>query len=347
MCYKTAEKQHLDHFMPKFRKRDLNDFTPHKLYALLLLCGSILLICYAGCQKNVKRPLRLAIHPWVGYQTLCVSANNGDLNPELVEITRTDSISDSAQLLLKDGVDAAALTLDEVLSLREKGVPLSIVLVFNTSAGADLLISRPNIARLEELKNATIGMEDSVLGYLMLAKILQHADLERKDVRLHFGIVKQHETLWNNPEIDALITYMPLAENMRAGNILFDTRMIPEAIIDVLAVRTDRMEQFSAALKHIVEKHFAVADNLYPHAPKILGAMAICLNADTEETKKSLSNIIMPNVAQNHELLNPDQDSQLIQSAKDILEIMHPRMHFKPEQLENLSSIEYLPQPSE
>ncbi|MGM0415524.1 MAG: ABC transporter substrate-binding protein [Thermodesulfobacteriota bacterium] len=287
------------------------------------------------------------MHPWVGYQTLCVSADNGELNPDMVEIIRTDSISDSAQLLLKDGVDAAALTLDEVLALREKGVPLSVVLVFNTSAGADLLISRPDITRLSDLKNATIGMEDSVLGYLMLTKILQHGELKRKEVRLRFEIVKQHESLWDNPEIDALITYMPLAENMRNSNILFDTSMTPEAIIDVLAVRTDRMEQFSTALKHVTEKHFEVVDNLYPHAPETLRGVATCLKAGTEETKRSLSNIKMPGVTYNYELLKNDEELQLVESAKDILEIMHPRMLIKPAQLDNLTSIEYLPHCSE
>jgi NitT/TauT family transport system substrate-binding protein len=57
------------------------------------------------------------------------------------------SNSDSLQALAAGTVDGAGLTLDEAIGARAAGLDMKIVLVFDISTGADVLLARPEISR--------------------------------------------------------------------------------------------------------------------------------------------------------------------------------------------------------
>lgn len=64
--------------------------------------------------------------------------------------------------------NTSALTLDECLLAREGGVDLRVITVFGYSTGADIVMVRPEIVRLEDLKGLRIGVEETAASALML-----------------------------------------------------------------------------------------------------------------------------------------------------------------------------------
>ena len=105
----------------------------------------------AGCSQG--QLLKVGIHPWVGYESLELAQQFKWL-PEGVELVHKEELNTSGAALQAGQVDAACLTLDEVLRLRAEGTPVTVGLVFDVSAGADALLVRPGIERLACPENA-------------------------------------------------------------------------------------------------------------------------------------------------------------------------------------------------
>lgn len=143
------------------------------------LLGAAGLAATLGCAR-VLPPLRIAAYPWPGYEFLFLGRQEGWFTAEEVHLIETASATDSLARLAAGEVDGAALTLDEVLRAREQGLPLMMVLVFDVSVGADVVMARPEIRTLADLKGRGIGYESSGTGALMLHKLLAVADLDKK-----------------------------------------------------------------------------------------------------------------------------------------------------------------------
>nr|WP_320116716.1 ABC transporter substrate-binding protein [uncultured Desulfuromonas sp.] len=270
------------------------------------------------------------------------------LNQDLISLEHTTSLSESAALLRQNQVDGAALTFDEVFQLRQEGIPLTVILIFDISSGADLLLTRPNIHTLNELKNKTIGMEPSVLSQILLSAVLEKAGLSASDIEVRYGIVAHHAQLWQQPNIDALITYLPLPEEIAENaNCLFDSRQIPDTVRDVLAVRTDRLEQFRPNLEHLLECHFGVLNKMTREDPDTLHRIAGQLGFSVKQTEEVLRKVRFPCLECNYTYLTPSAE-QTQHGLNKLITIMQ-QANILPEHvtMDHLVDKSFLPDPRE
>nr|WP_320050316.1 ABC transporter substrate-binding protein [uncultured Desulfuromonas sp.] len=314
------------------------------ILSLLLL----LILLVASLCRTSNDTIKIAIHHWIGYESLTLCEQEHLINQNLVSLIHSASLSDSAALVRKDLVDGAALTFDEVFQLRQEGIPLTVILIFDISSGADLLLTRPEIHTLQDLKHKTIGMESSVLSQILLSAILEKAGLTTADVDLRYGIVANHEQLWQQPDIDALITYLPLPESMaKSCNILFDSRQIPDTVRDVLAIRTDRLEKFRPALKHILACHFAILNKFTQEDPDTLHRIAALLGFSVKQTEDVLRKIRFPCLECNYTYLS-SQETQTQQSLNRLITTMQQANILPPTvAMEHLVDHSFLPDPRE
>ncbi len=290
-------------------------------------------------------PLRVALDSWLGYQTLTLTSINVGFDTHQVELIATPSLSDSVQLLKNGKVDAAALTFDEVLALRDQGTPLTIVTIIDSSAGGDLLLTRPEITSLAGLKGKRIGLENSVLGHLMLNEILQRGGLRQDDVTLSYEIVSKHPALWRQHKVDALISYLPLtAEILAEANRLFDSSEIPNTIIDVLAVRSDRLDDVSPQLRYLLVEYFSTLKQLRGNSLDSLHRLAYLVHRPVEETVDMLHQIHLHSLQSNKRLLSADH-SALLETQNKLTSIMLPAGLLEaPPNRDGLTDDAYLPQ---
>ncbi|MBN2645050.1 MAG: ABC transporter substrate-binding protein [Desulfuromonadaceae bacterium] len=279
-----------------------------RVRSVLLICFLLIIgVSLVAWNLSGRTPARLAIHPWIGYQSLTLCEQEGLLDARQVRLVSTASASESSRMLREGLVDGAAMTLDDVLSLRNDGVPLTVVLFFDASAGADLLLARPDISTLAQLKGRTIGMEDSTLGRLILAEALAQAGLTAQDVRLCYEIVFHHDELWRQGNVDALITYLPVSDDIsRESHCLFDSHQIPNMVLDVLAVRSDRLDSLRPALEHLLEQHFYMLNRLLADNPDTLHRLAPLLGLSVEQVQSVLTKLTFPGLEWNQNHLNTE-----------------------------------------
>ena len=293
-----------------------------------------------GCARS--RPLSVGIHPWIGYESLYLAREFGWLPPG-VNLHEGKVASDSMASLQAGQIDAAALTLDEVLQVRAAGVPLVAVLVFDVSAGADMVLARPGIDTLKQLAGKRIGVERSAVGALMLAKTLEAAGLFANDVTVLDLPPDRQLAAWHAGEVDVVATYEPTASLLkREGAVqLFDSRQMPDTIFDVLAVRQDRVAGRELILSALLSAHFKALDHLRINRQDGLYRISAHEGIQFSEAQRALNGIELPDLQGNQGYLS--SGGHLAQAATEISRLMTARgLLPRPDSLLELVDARYL-----
>lgn len=314
------------------------------LVALLSTFACVLVI--PACQWLEDKPISVAAHVWLGYEPMFLARNEGWLDKKQVQLLETRSAAESIQALMDKKVDAAALTLDEALKVRAMGLPLTVVMVFNTSVGADMLVADKSIKNLSDLKGKRLAFEGSSLADVMLVHILQQAQLTMQDVKLVRFDVDKHYSAWQRGQADAFITYEPVATQLLADGAhkLFDTRQVPNTIVDVLVVRQDKLDRHhSKAILHLVSAHLRALNHLKYNPQDAAYRMAEHLQIDAQHVLGAYKGLLLPGIENNYRLLDGD-NAPLLVSARELSKLMLQNSLIKrPDDLHSLMTTQYLP----
>jgi len=276
-----------------------------------------------GCAS--EPPLKVAaLKGWPGYALMFLARKQGLLSEQEVMLTNTLNLAESADMLLSGKVDAVAITLDEVLRVVDQGVPVTVLAVLDVSAGADVLLVREGIKNLADLKGKSIGVENSNLGAIMLFKLLEAAKLQREDVHVVMMGYEHVKSIEQN-HFDAIITYEPSPNQIEKMGYtrLFDSRSLPNLIVDVLAVRQDCEKQHVNALKKLISAHFQMLKLWQTNPADTAYLLADIMATPFEDVKKSFYGINLPDISYNVHYLSAPAD-ELNQSVRDLASIMLP-----------------------
>ncbi|MDP3539990.1 MAG: hypothetical protein Q8S26_14950 [Azonexus sp.] len=110
-----------------------------------------------ACESLADKPVSIASHVWVGYEPMFLARSEGWLDEKQVRIFETTAATESMRALAEGKVEGAALTLDEVFKARQEGQNLTVVMIYNISVGADMLLARAGIASLAE-RSVLVGL---------------------------------------------------------------------------------------------------------------------------------------------------------------------------------------------
>jgi NitT/TauT family transport system substrate-binding protein len=268
-----------------------------------LVLGGFAVLGLSACSKPA--PIRIAGHPWPGYETLFYAQSQGWLPPD-VALQFTATQKESIDSLKAGTADAAMLTLDEALTLQVKGVALEIILVFDVSRGADALVVRPGIATLSQLRGRSIGVEPSALGELMLAMVLEKAGLKPRDVKPIRIPYDEQEAAFKKNQIDALISYEPVVGRLmgQGAQRLISTRELPDSVFDVLAVRIDVARARADTLRATLLGHFKALEQLRSNPWDTAYRMAPHAGISAEELVESFRGLELPDIVANRSYLS-------------------------------------------
>ncbi len=281
------------------------------------------LLAWPWLQACTPTPrLRLAIHPWIGYETLRLAQAFKWMTPSIELVSQKD-LRASSQALESGEVDVACLTLDEVLRIRATRVPLTVVLVFDISEGADMVLAKPAIGSLSDLRGKRIGIEPGPLGALILDKLLAAAHLTSDMVRVMEVSAEQHVDAWRNNAIDAVITYEPTATMLqRIGAYrLYDSRQMPDMIFDVLALRTDRLSGQQGSLRALLAAHFRGLAHMSQYREDATYRIAAAQGMSPDEVRRALTGVMMPSLEANREYLQAE-GARILPAARSLSEVM-------------------------
>ncbi len=269
---------------------------------LLVALGALFLV---ACSQPQPSLLRIGTNTWPGYEPLYLARELGylkDLNIRLVEHTSATQVIRGFR---NKTIDAAALTLDEVLLLAQSAHQPRIVLVMDISVGGDAIIGRDSIRSIHDLGGKKIGVEKSALGAYILSRALEINNVPAHEVETVTLEAIEHVAAFQAGKVDAVVTFEPARSTLlNAGaRELFSSTQIPNEILDVLVVREKYLKEHPEQINALIEKWFQALSFMRNHELAAAELMAPRLKLPASETLKVFDGLRLPNETQNRSLL--------------------------------------------
>jgi len=275
------------------------------LLLALLLAGLIA----SGCSQTNPEPVRIGTVVWPGYEPLYLARELGDLPADEIRLVEYPSATEVIRALRNKSLEAAALTLDEVLVVLADRVPLKVLLVMDVSDGGDVIMARPGIASMQELRGKRIGVESNALGAYMLTRSLQTSGMTIGDVIVkHMGVNTQ-EQAYLKGDVDAVVTFEPVRTRLRnAGAVeLFSSRQLPGEIVDVLVAHEDVYRDRPEVFRKLADTWFKTVDYLREQPGPAAQVIARRLKISPQEVTASYDGLTLPDRTENLRLLGGEQ----------------------------------------
>lgn len=252
-------------------------------------------------------PMRVGSIVFPGYEFIFLAREMGWLDERQVRLIELLSNTDALRALAAGQLEAAQLTLDEMLSARADGIDLKVALILDVSDGADVVLARPPLT-LRQLEGRRIAVEDSAGGAIMLSALLAAAGLSIEQVNKVSYTLDRSVNFYREQRADFVITVEPWASHIErlGAQRIFDSRRIPNRIVDVLAVRADAMRSHAAALRRLIRAHFLALERwrLQPEAAAAL--MAPRLQMPASEVAAVFQGLQLPGLQDNRDWLRSD-----------------------------------------
>lgn len=276
----------------------------------------------SACQAPLA-PFRVGAISFAGYGFLFLAQDLGLLDGANVRLHELRSNTDVLRALALGRLEAAALTLDEVLTGIHFGVPLKVVAVLDVSAGADAVMGRAGFTRPEMARGRRVAVEGSAVGALMLSAFLDVAQLRPEEVRLVPMPLTETATALSEGKVDLAVTAEPWASQLESAGAtrLFDSRGIPGRIVDVLAVRTEFLASRPEAIRGVLRGHFAALARFQRGPEGVLDRLATLLQLAPSAVPSAFRGLELPDQVANSRILAPE--GSVTRGLPELAQLLH------------------------
>ena len=293
------------------------------LLALILVFG----LLAAGCtpkKAKEKTPIKIGINAWPGIAHAYLAQEKGFFRKNGVEVELvfrkeySKTIEDYNNGRVHGNLEVFA---DAILQDAE-GIDTKVVYVPDYSETGDVIIGKPELNSLLDLKGRKVGIEGiNGFSHLFVLTALEKAGL--KEAQIQFEIVPAQEVLKALEEgrIDAGHTWEPTksAAIKKGYKVLAEAQYVPGLITDVLVFNARVIKEKPGEIKAIVKSLLEARDFLYAHKEEAIKIMAKNMDMSEAEMQEGISGVYHPDLKENlRAMQKSDETSSLFGSGKKI-----------------------------
>jgi len=291
-----------------------------RLSCLLLLFFAATL---AGCMREPESALRIGTNVWIGSEPLYLARELGKLDPKVVSLVEYPSASEVLRAYRNQAIDGMVISLDELFGLAADGLQPRIVLVVDVSNGADVVVGRPGMRSMRDLKGKAVAVESGALGAFVLSRALQVNGMQPGDVNVVHLESNEQAKAYADGDVDGAVTFDPYrAQFLRQGaTTLFDSKQIPGEIVDLLAVRKSAFEHKPNAIQALLTGWFQALDYMRADPHDAARRMGIRQQTTGEQFLAAQQGLHIPTRQENVKMLGGDAP-ELAVSGKRLMALM-------------------------
>lgn len=264
------------------------------------------------CIGNIAQAetLRVGTTLWPGYEPLYLAKELKEFKED-IRMIHYPSTSDVLRAFKNRILEAAALTLDEVVLLEEANIPVQIILVLDISEGADVIMARPEIKNMQGLIGAKVAVESTAVGAYVLSRALQVHDIGIHQIALVNVENSSHKDAYQKELADAIVTYEPVRTQLLniGAKQIFSSLEIPGEVVDVLVVHDDVIQSHRDQLLDITKGWFAALKQIKDEPVDSYTFIASRMKITPREAKESYYGLSLPSLKKNKKLLSNTPDS--------------------------------------
>ena len=268
--------------------------------------------------------LRLGTNVWLGYEPLHLAQELGFFQNKNIHLTEYSSTTQVLRAYRNNAIDAAALTLDEVLQLVDQGYTPKIILVTDFSNGADAVVAQAELKHFKDLEGRKIGVENSALGAFFISRALQINEMKAEQIQLVPLEIGEQRQAFEIRKVDAVVTFEPVRSQLlnNGARSLFDSSQIAGEIVDVLVVKQSVLSAKPEQIDAIMSGWFRALEYMKHNKVQATGIMASRLKLKPDAVTEAFKLIKIPDETENRVLLGNDSSAKLRTTAKSLSAIM-------------------------
>ncbi len=306
----------------------------------LALIG-VLMLTVTGCSKEPNSPLRIGTNVWIGSEPLYLARGLGFFDPKVVQLVEYPSASEVLRAFRNQAIDGMVISMDELFGLAIDGLQPRVICVADVSDGADVVVGRPGMQSMADLKGKRVAVESVALGAFVLSRALTLSNMKTGDIQIIHLESNEQPSAFNRGEVDGAVTFEPYRSQLTAAGatILFDSTRIPGEIVDVIAVRESVLDEQRAAVRTLLVGWFKAIEYLEKEPKDAARRMSQRQQTSAEQFLRALKGLHIPTREENLAMLDGDSpslatsgahlmnlmiDSNLLQQAVNIKDVLEP-----------------------
>ncbi len=236
------------------------------------LFGAVIGAAMLGMSAQaLAEPLRIGYSDWPGWVAWEVAIQKNWFKQAGVDVKFDwfDYVA-SMDAFAAGKLDAVTMTNGDALVTGATGAKSVMIIINDYSNGNDMVVGKPGIASLKDLKGKKVGVEIGFVDHLLLLNGLKKAGMSEKDVTLVNVPTNETPQVLASGDVDAIAAWQPnsgMALKLLPGSKpIYTSADEPGLIYDVLAVSPQSLAQHRAEWAKVLKVWYRVVN--YIHDPK-------------------------------------------------------------------------------
>jgi NitT/TauT family transport system substrate-binding protein len=237
--------------------------------------------------------LKIAYSDWPGWVAWEIAIQKGWFKEAGVDVEfKWFDYVPSMDAFAAGKVDAVCMTNGDALVTGANGGKSISIILNDYSDGNDMIVAKPGITSVAQLKGKTIGVEVGFVDHLLLLHALKSANLKESDVVLKNVKTDETPQALKSGDVDAIAAWQPSSgaalKEVPGSKPIFTSKDVPGLIYDVLAVSPKSLAEHKAQWLRVIKVWDRVAkfvndEKNTDEAAKIMSAR-VGLSADQYKT---------------------------------------------------------------
>ncbi len=232
------------------------------------LFGALAGLTMAASALSVSaEPLKIGYSDWPGWVAWEVAVEKQWFKEEGVDVKFEwfDYVA-SMDAFAAGQLDAVGMTNGDALVTGATGAKSVMIIMNDYSNGNDMVIGKPGIESIKDLKGKKVGVEIGFVSHLLLLNGLKAAGMSESDVELINVPTNETPQVLASGDVDAIVAWQPSsgqALNLVPGSKpIYTSKDEPGLIYDLLAVSPSSLDANRAAWKKVAKVWYRVVDYL-------------------------------------------------------------------------------------
>ncbi len=222
-------------------------------------------VLISGFSTASAEPLKIGYSDWPGWVAWEVGIEKGWFKEAGVDVKFEwfDYVA-SMDAFAAGKLDAVGMTNGDALVTGATGAKSVMILMNDYSNGNDMIIAKPGISSIKELKGKKIGVEVGFVGHLLLLNALEKSGMTEKDVTLVNVPTNETPQVLASGDVDAIVAWQPsssIALNQVPGSkAIYTSADEPGLIYDLYAVSPQSYAARKDDWKKVVKVWYRIVD---------------------------------------------------------------------------------------
>ncbi|HEY3700353.1 MAG TPA: ABC transporter substrate-binding protein [Spongiibacteraceae bacterium] len=222
----------------------------------------------AALPAAAATPLKIGYSDWPGWVAWQVAIEKGWFKEAGVDVQFEwfDYVA-SMDAYAANKLDAVAVTNGDALVTGANGAKSVMILINDYSNGNDMIVAKPGIKSLKDLKGKKVGIEMGFVDHLLLLNGLEKAGMKESDVTLVNSPTNETPQVLASGGVDAIGAWQPNSgmalKAVPGSKSIYSSADEPGLIYDVLAVNPASVAARKADWQKVVKVWYRVVNYIY------------------------------------------------------------------------------------